>query len=173
MKNKKWQELGSEIIAETPWVKILKKDFCRPDGTVVEGYYLMEKPVSVYIAAITGDGKIVLIKHYRPGLNEIAIELPAGSIKGDETSNNAASRELLEETGYKARKLLEISNFSQDTSRFIGCACRLFIAWDLQRAKSPPYTPSANCPRDLSLVHSHANYLPWTLPRSRQWVATN
>ncbi|MFH1423781.1 MAG: NUDIX hydrolase [Candidatus Nealsonbacteria bacterium] len=135
MINKKWQELISELIIGTPFFKLFKKDFRLPDGMVIKDYYLIEKTPSVHIAAITNEKKIVLIKHYRPGFGEVSIELPAGLIETQETAAAAGKRELLEETGYKTDNLSEISNFSQDTSRFTGCACHLFLAQDLQKIK--------------------------------------
>ncbi|MDO8558869.1 MAG: NUDIX hydrolase [bacterium] len=136
MKSKKWKELASELILKTPFFKFFRKDFRRPDGVVIKDYYLMEKPDSVHIIAFTKDKKIVLIKHYRPGLGDISIELPAGSVGSNETPESAALRELFEETGYFAGNLSEISDFSQDTSRFVGVSCHLFLAWDLQKFES-------------------------------------
>lgn len=135
MKNKNWEwtELDSRTVVKTPFVKILNKSFRRPDGAVIHDYYLLEKPGSVQIVAFAIDHKIVLVKQYRVGLGDISIELPAGSIKSNETPRRAAHRELTEETGYRAGELLEISNFSQDTARFTGCAHHLFVARDLRK----------------------------------------
>lgn len=133
MINKRWKELSSKMIVKTPFLRFLKKDFRKPNNVIVKDYYLMEKPPSVHIAAVTNEKKIVLIKHYRPGLGEVSIELPAGSIKDKEIAETACGRELLDETGYRADSLREISRFSQDTSRFTGCECRLFLAWGLQK----------------------------------------
>jgi ADP-ribose pyrophosphatase len=61
--------------------------------------------------------------------------LPAGCIEKNENSETACRRELLEETGYRAEKVMEISNFTQDTSRFTGCSCHLFMAMDVEKVK--------------------------------------
>lgn len=39
MKNKKWIELTSEVVLETPFFKLFKKDFRKPDGVTVKDYY--------------------------------------------------------------------------------------------------------------------------------------
>lgn len=43
---------------------------------------------------------IVLQKQYRPPLDKVVIEIPAGLIDAGETAQQAAIRELKEETGY-------------------------------------------------------------------------
>jgi ADP-ribose pyrophosphatase len=56
--------------------------------------------------AITDEGKVVFIEQFRPPLNRIVVEIPAG-LAGDVTESEpldaAARRELLEETGYEAK----------------------------------------------------------------------
>jgi len=62
----------------------------------------------VAVIAVTRSGRVLLTEQYRPPINRRVIELPAG-LAGDkaefegEPLENAAHRELLEETGYRAR----------------------------------------------------------------------
>jgi 8-oxo-dGTP pyrophosphatase MutT (NUDIX family) len=49
--------------------------------------------------------EVVLQKQYRPPLDKIVIELPAGLVDEGETAEEAAVRELREETGYVAEVL--------------------------------------------------------------------
>ncbi|KAH8104258.1 NUDIX hydrolase domain-like protein [Phellopilus nigrolimitatus] len=51
----------------------------------------------------------VIIEQYRPPMDKYIIELPAGLIDGKETAEQAAIRELEEETGFKADRVIEIS----------------------------------------------------------------
>ena len=62
-----------------------KKDYC--DG--------------VMILPITRDNKIIMVRQYRPAINEYIYELPAGIVDPGETIEEAAKRELYEETGLK------------------------------------------------------------------------
>lgn len=67
----------------------------------------------VGIVAVTDERKIVLVEQYRPPMDKIVIELPAGlagDVAGHETEalELAARRELLEETGYEAREMMRL-----------------------------------------------------------------
>ena len=67
----------------------------------------------IAIAALTDDGKLLLVEQFRPPVNAKVIELPAGLV-GDEPGADgesladAAHRELLEETGYQANEMREV-----------------------------------------------------------------
>ncbi|MCC6546837.1 NUDIX hydrolase [Candidatus Sumerlaeota bacterium] len=62
---------------------------------------------AVVVVALTESRKILLIEQFRPPVNAPVIELPAGLVgdtPGSETAEDAARRELLEETGFSADK---------------------------------------------------------------------
>jgi ADP-ribose pyrophosphatase len=71
------------------------------------------RPV-VGIIAITDDRRVVLVEQFRPPVNHVVIELPAG-LAGDiagaegESLVAAAQRELYEETGYRAARWTELT----------------------------------------------------------------
>jgi len=67
----------------------------------------------VVVLAVTPDREIVLVEQYRIPVGRDVIELPAGLVgdedEPDEPSERAAERELWEETGYRARRLVHLS----------------------------------------------------------------
>jgi ADP-ribose pyrophosphatase len=96
-----WKTLSSEYLYRDKWLNA-RKDVCeRPDGQIVEPYYVMEYPDWAVGFPVTEDGRIVLTRQYRHALGEISIEMPGGCVDDtDATPEDAVRREMLEETGY-------------------------------------------------------------------------
>ena len=63
---------------------------------------------AVAILPILSKDKIILIKQYRPVINEWIIEVPAGTLEEGEDPASCALRELEEEIGYRAGKLIKL-----------------------------------------------------------------
>ena len=91
----------------------------------------------VGILAITPDEEIVLIEQYRIPIGRNVIEIPAGLV-GDEpefageTLAHSAGRELIEETGYEAGKIVEILA-SPTSAGMTPEITNLFLATDLSK----------------------------------------
>jgi len=60
----------------------------------------------VAVVPVTDNKEVLLIKQFRPPLKRYVIEFPAGLNDRGETLQDAARRELLEETGYSAREII-------------------------------------------------------------------
>jgi ADP-ribose pyrophosphatase len=61
--------------------------------------------------------EILAIKSYRHIVDSVQIEVPSGYIENDESPQHAATRELKEETGYAAKRMVSIGS-SLDYSKF-------------------------------------------------------
>ncbi len=62
-------------------------------------------PGSVVVLPVLPDGRIILIRQYRHAARQFLWELVAGRIDSGEKVRQAAVRELIEETGYRAKRL--------------------------------------------------------------------
>ena len=74
-----------------------------PDGSEASREYVRH-PGAVMIIAQLDDGRLVLERQYRYPVHAVMIEFPAGKLDAGEQSLACAQRELLEETGYSARR---------------------------------------------------------------------
>lgn len=98
----KWEKLSHEIVFQKYSRKIEKVMFRLPNREEKDFYIKLEGP-AVATLAITKDSQVILVRQFRPGPNEIFNEIPGGYIGKGETLEQAAERELLEETGYRGK----------------------------------------------------------------------
>lgn len=74
-----------------------------PAGTEATREYVLH-PGAVMVIALLDDGRVVLERQYRHPMRAVMVEFPAGKFDPGEGSLACAQRELLEETGYRARE---------------------------------------------------------------------
>ncbi|MCL5666835.1 MAG: NUDIX hydrolase [Patescibacteria group bacterium] len=85
--------------------KMLRKTFLMPNGELVD-FDVLGRNKTVCIFPLTISNQVVVAKQFRPGPERVLFELPGGSCEENETPEQAAARELLEETGYKGKLVL-------------------------------------------------------------------
>jgi 8-oxo-dGTP pyrophosphatase MutT (NUDIX family) len=99
----KWQTLRSETLLKDRWVD-LRADYCvTATGSEIGPYYVLSYPDWVHVVALTEAGCVVLVRQYRHASGKVLLELPGGAVDpADADIEQAASRELEEETGFTA-----------------------------------------------------------------------
>ena len=107
-----WEKIEETYVYRHQWLKILKKRYRLPKDRQEADFFLFEYTHWVNVVPLTDDGQAVLIRQYRPGLDKVLWEIPAGCIDPDESPLQAAKRELLEETGYGGADWDLIGTFS-------------------------------------------------------------
>ena len=95
----RWEKLGERTLYKG-WRHVLGRTFRLPNGDEHEFEVKVEARTAV-VLALRDDGQVVLVREFRPGLEESLLELPGGEVDADEDPRDAAGRELLEETGYE------------------------------------------------------------------------
>ena len=68
-------------------------------------------PGAVAILPLLEDGRVVLVRNLRPVVGETLWEIPAGTLEPPEPPEEAARRELAEETGYAAARWTRLGEF--------------------------------------------------------------
>jgi len=80
-----------------------------PNGRTISITYI-NHPGAVIIASFLNEDTVVMMRQFRPALKKYIYELPAGTLDPHESIATCARRELLEETGLKAKKLAKIGS---------------------------------------------------------------
>jgi len=102
---------------ESPYVTVVEKavDFGGRRG--VETFWAVRTGRYAAVVAITEDGRIPLVRQFRPAVETRVLELPSGAVDPHEDPETAARRELLEETGCEAGELTLLGKLHVDSGR--------------------------------------------------------
>jgi ADP-ribose pyrophosphatase len=89
-------------VFETPWFQLVGKSV----GNDTALHYSISTQDYVSVFAITRSGTFPLVRQFRPAVEEMTLELPSGHVDEGDTPEEAARKELLEETGLVANELI-------------------------------------------------------------------
>ena len=111
-------KIKEEVLGEGDWIKLLRSTFLDPQGKSFFWEHIdrkNNKHAVLILATFEPSGDVLLIKQFRPGVNDFVLALPAGIVEHslDEVHKDAV-RELQEETGY----LGEVTEISPVLSSF-------------------------------------------------------
>lgn len=118
----------AERVVYSGYRTIVTRTFVTPSG--VKDFDIKLEPDAAVTLALTPAREVVLVREFRPGTEEWLLELPGGNVDGGENADVAASRELLEETGFTATL--------RDAGTMVDCAystrrCHVFVGDDARR----------------------------------------
>ena len=134
--DKKAKILKSEVIFEGKSFGVRRDELIEPTGvrTMRE---VVTHPGSVVVLPVLPDGKIVLVRQYRHATGQYLWELVAGRMEKGENPKKGAARELIEETGYRAKKFTLFLDFFP-TPGFLQERMYLLLAEDLTLGEAEP-----------------------------------
>lgn len=135
----KAQILSSYEAYRGPLFRVTTDEIIEPTGIRVRRDVVRHSG-SIVVLAVDDTGaepRILLERQYRHAAGRFLRELPAGRIDEGEKELAAAKRELLEETGYSARKWKRILHFWVSPG-FVAEAMSIYLAQDLKLGKAQP-----------------------------------
>jgi ADP-ribose pyrophosphatase len=113
----------------------------------------IQHPGAVVIVPFLADGRLVLVRQYRRAVGRWLLELPAGTLEPGERPDRCARRELAEETGWRARRLVRMGQFYAAPG-FVSEQMTIFLATGLSPAAAHPEPDE--CIRAVTLSFSEA-----------------
>jgi len=96
----RWTTRSERTVEANPWFRLNIADVQLPDGSRIDHYLLRQRPV-VLTAVLNGQRQVLMLWRHRFIPDTWGWELPSGVVEPEESLEDAAARETLEETGWR------------------------------------------------------------------------
>lgn len=123
-----WTEKERRVLFETPVFNVTERLSQGPDGQL--GKYIVNEASDWAIVMPVHNGNFLMVKQWRHGEKALSLEFPGGVIEKDELPVKGAERELLEETGAVAGKIIHLGSLNPNPALFANHV-HIFCAFDL------------------------------------------
>jgi len=100
-----------QTVIENPWIRVHRDELHLDTGAVLDHWIIDYVKTGVGIVPVNDEGELLLGLHYRPTVERWGWEIPAGGALPGEDHEDAARRELAEETGYSAARLQKLGEY--------------------------------------------------------------
>lgn len=133
---KPWQRYKPDEVLHSGRQRVTMKHFRSEDGGTFDFETVgFSGKNAATVVAVTSSGKAIVTKQFRVGPEAIMWECPSGAIEDGEGLEEAAARELLEETGYQAQSMVYLG--SAYDSPYSSMERHFFLAENCDQAGEP------------------------------------
>jgi ADP-ribose pyrophosphatase len=127
---------SSKELLKTKIFTVTEDEAIEPGGFHIKRA-IIQHPGSAVMMAVDEKKRVLLVRQYRLPARQFLWELPAGRVDPGETPLKAAKRELIEETGMRAKKWSKLVSYYPSPG-FLAEKMNLFLATELTAGESAP-----------------------------------
>ena len=127
---KPWKLISSRLNESYRIFRLRTDRSQSPRTNEVHDFYILESTDWVNVIPLTPQNEVVLIHQHRHGIRDITLEIPGGIVEPDDSPEQAARRELGEETGYQEAEIILLGSVHPNPA-FLNNRCYTYLARDV------------------------------------------
>jgi ADP-ribose pyrophosphatase len=109
-----WERQARKTVYDTKYTKVYEDTVLLPNGTVIDDFSVVSFPNGVTVVATDENDQLITMLEYKYAVDDVVLNLPAGSIEPGEEPVDVARRELREEAGYESDELELVKTLYND-----------------------------------------------------------
>lgn len=118
----KWKKISSRVILDHPRIKVFEDQVKLPNGKETDYVRFASDRRGATIICKNNSGEILVQKEYSYPPDKFLFQFPGGTVNQDESVENGANRELMEEAKLKANKLTLLGSYYPNCRKSDGIA---------------------------------------------------
>ncbi|MFK7895510.1 MAG: NUDIX hydrolase [Myxococcota bacterium] len=115
---KPWRVLADEHLQHCKVFDVHRSTMQSPTAGTEHPFFRIESADWVNVVALTPEEDLVMVRQFRQGSREVTLEIPGGIVDPGESPEVAGARELLEETGYAAGRIVPLGSVNPNPALF-------------------------------------------------------
>ncbi len=127
-----WERVESERRGDYNVFHVRADRSLSPASGQEHTFYVIESTDWINVIPMTAEGQVVCVRQYRHGRKEITLEIPGGMVDPGETPEEAARREMREETGYDAEAFVYLGAVAPNPA-IQNNRCHTYLALNARR----------------------------------------
>ena len=113
-----WVRKASKMLADCRVFPVNESPSISPRTGNEHSFYYIGTSDWVNVVPITVDSEVVFVRQFRHGSEQISLEIPGGMVDSGEDPLDAAVRECLEESGYRAKDVASLGVLNPNPALF-------------------------------------------------------
>lgn len=130
-----WEVLKDKKVFETPIFSLHEISLKPNHQKSTHPFYVLKAPEWINVICLTSENEIILVEQYRAGIDKPTLEIPGGMVDPGETPEEAAKRELLEETGYSSKNWKYLGKASSNPA-ILSNFTHLYLATNCEKTEA-------------------------------------
>jgi 8-oxo-dGTP pyrophosphatase MutT (NUDIX family) len=131
-----WRQLATKPIYDNPWISVREDQALMPNGRTTV-YGVITTTPAVGVLGFVDDDHVVMVRQWRYVAGRAMWEIPTGAAHMGEALEEAACREMIEETGYRVVSLQLLTSYHSSKS-VMDETCTLYLGTDLTLGTARP-----------------------------------